>query len=203
MDRAAYLRGRYLTSYAQCEFLLADLSIRVDNRFRYALEKRINAAKAMAEGSGPLNAYADDFLPLIENIGMWSERRHWLAHVFMTIHTAPDGKHAFEFRRYEQREDCVALLQWFASIDDLQNSVDAINRVLLRVRRPPPAYLSGAGIRGNVAINLSSILDPPVYTLWTGWFFMPDPRGSMRGCSLFRFRSVRLSGYVPKGVRPR
>jgi hypothetical protein len=26
MDRAAYLRGRYLTSFAQCEFLLADLS---------------------------------------------------------------------------------------------------------------------------------------------------------------------------------
>ena len=51
MDRAAYLRGRYLTSYAQCEFLLADLSVRVDSRFRYALDKRINAAKAMAEGS--------------------------------------------------------------------------------------------------------------------------------------------------------
>jgi hypothetical protein len=66
---------------------------------------RINAAKAMAEASGPLNAYADDFLPLIENIGFWSERRHWFAHGFMTIFTAPDGKHAFEFRRYEQQED--------------------------------------------------------------------------------------------------
>ena len=89
MDRAAYLRGRYLTSYAQCEFLLADLSVRVDNRFRYALDKRINAAKAMTEASGPLNAYAADFLPLIENIGTWSERRHWLAHGFMTIFTDP------------------------------------------------------------------------------------------------------------------
>jgi hypothetical protein len=89
LDRATYLRGRYLTSYAQCEFLLADLSVKVDNRFRYALEKRINAAKAMAEASGPLNAYAGDFLPLIENIGIWSERRHWFAHGFMI--TAPEG----------------------------------------------------------------------------------------------------------------
>ena len=128
LDRATYLRGRYLTSYAQCEFLLADLSVKVDSRFRYALEKRINAAKAMAEASGPLNAYADDFLPLIENIGFWSERRHWFAHGFMTIFTAPDGKHAFEFRRYEQREDGLVLLQWFATIDELQNAADAINR---------------------------------------------------------------------------
>ena len=60
------MRGRYLTSYVQCEFLLADLSLKVDNRFRYALDKRINAAKAMAEGTGPLSAYASDFLPLIE-----------------------------------------------------------------------------------------------------------------------------------------
>jgi hypothetical protein len=57
-DRAAYLQGRYLTSYAQCEFLLADLSVKVDNRFRYALDKRINAAKAMADSDGPLNGYA-------------------------------------------------------------------------------------------------------------------------------------------------
>ena len=38
IERATYLRGRYLTSYAQCEFLLADLSVKVDNRFRYAIE---------------------------------------------------------------------------------------------------------------------------------------------------------------------
>src|SRR5882762_8380956 len=85
MDRAAYLRGRYLTSFAQCEFLLADLSVKVDNRFRYALDKRINAAKTMAEGSGPFNAYADEFIPLIENIGNWGERRHWFAHGFLIL----------------------------------------------------------------------------------------------------------------------
>src|SRR3954467_2057167 len=128
LDRAAYLRGRYLTSYAQCEFLLADLSVKVDSRFRYAFEKRINAAKAMAEGLGRLNAYADDFLPLIENIGFWSERRHWFAHGFMTIFTSPDGKHACEFRRYEQQGDRLVLLQWYATVEQLKDAADAINR---------------------------------------------------------------------------
>jgi hypothetical protein len=82
----------------------------------------------MAEGSGPLNAYADDFLPLIENIGSWSERRHWLAHGFLIFSKDDVGRHLFEFRRYEQREDGFVLLQWFATVDDLQNAVDAINR---------------------------------------------------------------------------
>jgi hypothetical protein len=129
LDRAAYLRGPYLTSYAQCEFLLADLSVKVDNRFRYALDRRINAAKAMAEGSGPLNVYADEFLPLIENIGAWSERRHWLAHGFLIFRKdSVSGGYLFEFRRYVQQEDGHVLLQWFATVDDLQNAVDAINR---------------------------------------------------------------------------
>jgi hypothetical protein len=128
IDRAAYLRGRYLTSYAQCEFLLADLSVRVDQRFRYALDKRVNAAKVMAESGGLLNAYADEFLPLIENIGNWTERRHWLAHGFLIFTQDEQKRHLFEYRRYEQRDDGLVLLQWQATIDDLQDAVDAIGR---------------------------------------------------------------------------
>jgi hypothetical protein len=128
-DRAAYLRGRYLTSYAQCEFLLADLSVRVDNRFRYAVDKRINAAKAMAESDGPLNSYANDFVPLVEALVSWRERRHWFAHGFMILFRDPKGAHAFEFRRYEQVDDGkLVLLQWFATISDLEDAVAAINR---------------------------------------------------------------------------
>jgi hypothetical protein len=130
MDRAAYLRGRYMTSYAQCEFLLADIGVRVSNRFRYPLPKRVNAAKAMAEGGGPLSPYADELLPMIENITTWTDRRHMLAHAFMTMFTDPSGKHAFEFRYYEQPPDGgkLQLKHWFVTIDDLQNASDAINR---------------------------------------------------------------------------
>lgn len=127
IDRAAFLRGRYLTSYAQCEFLLADLSVRVDGRFRYALDKRVNAAKVMAESGGILDAYADEFLPLIGNIHSWSERRHWFAHGFLIFTQDKQKNHLFEFRRYEQQEDGLALLKWQATIDALQDAVDAIN----------------------------------------------------------------------------
>ncbi|MDA9391449.1 hypothetical protein WN73_12440 [Bradyrhizobium sp. CCBAU 45394] len=128
IDQAAYLRGRYLTSYAQCEFLLADLSVRVDGRFRYALDKRINAAKVMAESGGLLDSYASDFLPLIEHLHDWTERRHWLAHGFLIFTQDQQKRHLFEYRRYEQREDKLQLLQWQVTIDDLQDAVDAIGR---------------------------------------------------------------------------
>lgn len=129
MDRAIYLRGRYLTSYAQCEFLLADIGWKVGERFRYPLDKRVNAAKAMAEGSGPLSPYADELLPLIEHMDTWTERRHWLAHGFMTMFLDPTGKHAFEFRRYEQRaNEKLGLHQWFVAVEDLKDAVDAIGR---------------------------------------------------------------------------
>jgi hypothetical protein len=102
--------------------------VKVDNRFRYALDKRINAAKPMAESKGPLNGYAADFVPLIESIVNWRERRHWFAHGFMILARDHNGFHRFEFRRYEERDGKLALLQWFASIDDLEDAVTAINR---------------------------------------------------------------------------
>src|SRR5882757_3694421 len=102
-DRAAYLRGRYLTSWAQCEFLLADLSVKVDNKFRYPLDKRISAAKAMAATDGPLSAYSDDLLPFLQSMDTWRERRHWFAPGFLTFVRDPKDRHVFEFRRYEEQ----------------------------------------------------------------------------------------------------
>jgi hypothetical protein len=46
----------------------------------------------------------------------------------MIMFTDPDVRLAFEFRRYEKQEDRLVLLQWIATVDELQNSVDAINR---------------------------------------------------------------------------
>lgn len=126
--RRSYIaRGRYLTSYAQCEFLLADISVKVDDRFRYALDKRISAAKIMAEKGGRLDAYADEFVPLIEGITGWSDRRHWFAHGFLTVAHSKSGYHAFELRRYVQEEGKYRLIKWIADIDELENAASSIN----------------------------------------------------------------------------
>jgi hypothetical protein len=43
VDKAFYLRGRIVAAYAQVEFLLADLVVKLDLRFPYLIDKRINA----------------------------------------------------------------------------------------------------------------------------------------------------------------
>jgi hypothetical protein len=67
IDRATYCRGRIITSFAQCEFLLADLSEKVDGRFVYLLKDRIKAIRSLTEKSGPFNQYAADLVPMRRN----------------------------------------------------------------------------------------------------------------------------------------
>jgi hypothetical protein len=56
-------------------------------------------------------------------------RRHWLAHGFLILKLGREGTHQFEFRRYvQQHGDKFDLTSWRATIDDLQNAADAINR---------------------------------------------------------------------------
>ena len=52
VEQVTYLRGRILTSYAQVEFLLADISVKLDLKFPYLIKDRIKAAKRIAERSG-------------------------------------------------------------------------------------------------------------------------------------------------------
>jgi len=47
-----YLRGKIITSYAQVEFLLADLSVKLNVRFPFKIKDRIRAAKEVAERPG-------------------------------------------------------------------------------------------------------------------------------------------------------
>jgi hypothetical protein len=49
VDEALYLRGRIVAAYAQVEFLLADLVVKLDVRFPYLIDKRIKAVKRIAE----------------------------------------------------------------------------------------------------------------------------------------------------------
>lgn len=125
-DEATYLRGRYLTSYAQCEFLLADLTVRVDNRFRYALERRINAAKIMAESQGKLNRYASERLPLLGQLSNYTERRHWLAHGFLEIIHTKAGDHQLKLRRYDEENKKLRLSVWKFNISSVRDAVSSI-----------------------------------------------------------------------------
>src|SRR5665213_2221274 len=52
VDEALFLRGRIIASYSQVEFLLADISVKLDLRFPYRIQDRIKAARRIAEREG-------------------------------------------------------------------------------------------------------------------------------------------------------
>ena len=52
VDEALYLRGRIIAAYAQVEFLLADLVVKLDLRFPYVIEDRIKAVRRIADRPG-------------------------------------------------------------------------------------------------------------------------------------------------------
>jgi len=52
VDEALYLRGRIVASYAQAEFLLADISVKLDLRVPYLIDARIRAVRRIAERDG-------------------------------------------------------------------------------------------------------------------------------------------------------
>lgn len=123
-DRATYLRGRYVTSFAQCDFLLGDLSVRVDKRFRYHLKKKINAAKVMAGSGGALNAYASEFAPLLDSLVARSDVRHWLVHGFMQVMFDKSGNHLLSYRRF--LDDAENLTTWQCTLSHLEDEVASI-----------------------------------------------------------------------------
>jgi hypothetical protein len=99
---AAALRGRFITSYAQCESLLADVSVRVDARFIHLFEKRISALKQITSREGPFDRYAEEVTLLCNRLSEWSELRHFLVHGFAILEVDPRQNVRFEFRRYER-----------------------------------------------------------------------------------------------------
>jgi hypothetical protein len=55
IDEALYLRGRIIAAYAQVEFLLADLVVKLDLHFHYKIEDRIKAIKKLPRGQATKN----------------------------------------------------------------------------------------------------------------------------------------------------
>jgi hypothetical protein len=102
IDEALYLRGRIIASYAQAEFLLADLVVKLDMSFPYLIESRIKAIKKIAKRPG-YEVYQDDLQRISKELSQYDELRHFMAHGFLSLTTDRMGNHQFEFLRYVRR----------------------------------------------------------------------------------------------------
>jgi hypothetical protein len=84
VDEALYLRGRIVASYAQVEFLLADLVVKLELRFPYRIKSRMKAVRKIAEGPG-YEVYKYDLDRVCEELGRYDELRHFMTHGFLTL----------------------------------------------------------------------------------------------------------------------
>ena len=101
IEQVTYLRGRILTAYAQVEFLLADISVKLDLKFPYRIKDRITAAKRIGDRPG-FEAYKAELDRVCDELLIYDEMRNFMAHGFLILMTDKKDNHQFEFRMYER-----------------------------------------------------------------------------------------------------
>lgn len=130
IDEAIYLRGRIISAYAQVEFLLADFISKLEDRFAYRIELRIKGVRKIAEIHG-YEAYRHDLHRLSDELLVYDELRHFMAHGFMRAEFDRAGNHRFELLRYTREgEGKYQLMQNTTDIPRLRNAVEDIGSYL-------------------------------------------------------------------------
>jgi hypothetical protein len=126
VDEAIYLRGRIISAYAQVEFLLADFISKLEDRFAYRIESRIKGVRKIAEMPG-YEAYRHDLHRLSDELLVYDELRHFMAHGFMRAEFDRAGNYRFELLRYARDgEGKYQLMQSTTDIFRLRNAVEDI-----------------------------------------------------------------------------
>lgn len=132
IEEATYLRGKILTSYAQVEFLLADLSVKLDLRFPYRIQNRIKAAKTISERPG-FEDYKEELATVCDQLLEYDEIRNLMAHGFLMLTTDKKGNHKFDMRLYQRAsKDAFNLLEIETSIPRLRAGAEHIGEYVTR-----------------------------------------------------------------------
>ena len=103
VEQGTYLRGKIITAYAQVEFILADISVKLDLKFPYRIRDRIKAAKQIGDRPG-YEIYKAEIDRICDELLIADEMRNMMAHGFMSLTTDRSNNHEFEFRMYRGTE---------------------------------------------------------------------------------------------------
>jgi hypothetical protein len=128
VDEVLYLRGRIVASYSQVEFLLANISVKLDLRFPYLIKDRIKAVRRIAEREG-YEVYKEDLGRLCDELSQYEELRTFMAHGFLTLTVDKKDSHQFEFLRYQRDgEGKFRLMSAKTSVPRLREAADDITK---------------------------------------------------------------------------
>jgi hypothetical protein len=102
IDEACLLRGKIITGYSMVEYVLADISVRLDLKFPYRIKDRIKAVKQIVDRP-EYEAYRNDFHRVCDELLRYDDLRNFMAHGIMVLETNPDQtSHRFVLQRYER-----------------------------------------------------------------------------------------------------
>jgi hypothetical protein len=114
VNRAAFIRGQIITSYAQIEFLLADFAVRcqrlpdyaqVSEKFPFSVAKRIARVREIVSMPGPLLVYRGRFEEITAELRDYEELRHFMAHGLLTVYGTGLDSNRLVYRMYQQTAD--------------------------------------------------------------------------------------------------
>jgi hypothetical protein len=133
IDEAIYLRGRIIAGYSQVEFLLADIISKLEDRFAYRIESRIKGVRKIAEIPG-YEAYRYDLNRLADELLIYEDLRHYMAHGFMRAEFGREGSHRFQLLRYTREGDGkYELMQGLIDIPRLKQAVNDVDSYVKEV----------------------------------------------------------------------
>jgi hypothetical protein len=155
------LRGAYIGSYAQVEFLLADICVKawelpaykhLRAKFPYRAGSRVKAANALFGCAGPFAEYREEVRGLFDELLRFEEFRDFLAHGLLRIDTKRND-FSLHFRMYKPEKDGLKIGTIDVPVIDLAHAVKQIvpftHRFVTLFRRiyleqklqPPPMKL--------------------------------------------------------------
>ena len=88
-DEACFLRGQIITGYSMVEYVLADISVRLDLKFPYRIKDRIKAVNRIVDRP-EYEAYRNDFHRVCNEFPRYEELRLFMAHGIVVLETSPD-----------------------------------------------------------------------------------------------------------------
>jgi hypothetical protein len=108
IDEMIAQRGWVINSYAQVEFLFADLIVKLrkfpecdDGKpVAFGIDGRVRRLRQLCEIK-PLASHAGNILPLLDRMLELEKTRHFFTHGFLSVHIQQDGKRmGMHMRRY-------------------------------------------------------------------------------------------------------
>jgi hypothetical protein len=123
IDESLYLRGRIIASYSQIEFLLADISVKLDLKFPYLIKDRIKAAKHIGERE-KFAKYKPELDRVCDDLIEFDDMRNFLSHGFLTLNVDHAGNHRFEYRMYQRSDGSFTLMGGTTTIERLRAAAE-------------------------------------------------------------------------------